>query len=125
MRKKLPIIVTIVAVTLVLVGVVSCVKANNAKKYWGKKAEVLAEVEQGKMVSKVLYDAYEEIIDVATETEVPVKDSFFEVKEETIDIHVLTTYGIYKVIPIEKPSKEELIQKVKKEAVGYLLKEFL
>lgn len=126
-EKNKRILVVIATITLVLVAagcIVSGIKANNEKQYYAKKQEVIAKVEQGNIASKLLYEAYEELIDVATSTELPVEDSFFEVKQETIDIHVLTTQKIYKVVPIVKPSKEEVLTKIKKEAVG-LLKEYL
>ena len=52
------------------------------------------------------------------------KESFFEVKETTIDIHVLTTYGSYEVLSVKKPTKEEVLKKIATEAVD-LIKDFL
>ena len=123
-KKKILFPVTIVIVIiLVLFGVFSFVKANNEKRYYEKKEEVVNS-ESDDPVAKAINKAYSELIDVAKETDLPVKESFFEVKETTIDIHVLTTYGSYEVLSVKKPTKEEVLKKIATETVD-LIKDFL
>lgn len=123
-KKKILFPVTIVIVIiLVLFGVFSFVKANNEKRYYEKKEEVVNS-ESDNPVAKAINKAYSELIDVAKETDLPVKESFFEVKETTIDIHVLTTYGSYEVLSVKKPTKEEVLKKIATETVD-LIKDFL
>lgn len=123
-KKKILFPVTIVIVIiLVLFGVFSFVKANNEKRYYEKKEEVVNS-ESDDPVAKAINKAYSELIDVAKETDLPVKESFFEVKETTIDIHVLTTYGSYEVLSVKKPKKEEVLKKIATETVD-LIKDFL
>ena len=123
MKKILFPVTIVIVILLVLFGVFSFVKANNEKRYYQKKEEV-TNSESDDPVAKAINKAYSELIDVAKETDLPVKESFFEVKETTIDIHVLTTYGSYEVLSVKKPTKEEVLKKLTTEAVD-LIKDFL
>lgn len=109
MKKFFTAIVVLVCVGL---SVFSFMRAENIQKYYERKE--IESIAQGEdPVLKAMNIAYNEVIDVAKETDLPVEDSFIIIKDdETVDIHILTKYGMYQVLSVEKPSDKEVLEKV-------------